>query len=241
MLTFEHSATVKKVRAFTLIELLVVIAIIAILAAILFPVFARARENARRASCQSNLKQIGIGLMQYTQDFDERLPYVECFGTGTSTSFVSNTLLWPDVVQPYIKSVQVFVCPSAKNYGAPKSPQNTDANAALVYGAASREGTNDYAFTIRFNNPAGGSSSLASFSDVATTVMVAERVDVTAANEYSYFVDPASGVTSRHPGSTHFEGGNVLWADGHVKWLTPAKVNATINGTAFYNWLRVKP
>jgi prepilin-type N-terminal cleavage/methylation domain-containing protein len=61
-------------RAFTLIELLVVIAIIALLAAILFPVFARARENARRASCQSNMKQIGLGILQYAQDNDERLP-----------------------------------------------------------------------------------------------------------------------------------------------------------------------
>src|SRR5690349_4775228 len=64
---------------FTLIELLVVIAIIALLAAILFPVFARARENARRASCQSNLKQIGLGIMQYTQDYDDRLPVGEIY------------------------------------------------------------------------------------------------------------------------------------------------------------------
>src|SRR5215216_4432933 len=67
-------ATPVKRRGFTLIELLVVIAIIAILAAILFPVFARARENARRTSCLSNLKQLSLGIMQYTQDYDERLP-----------------------------------------------------------------------------------------------------------------------------------------------------------------------
>src|SRR5687767_11769376 len=86
---------------FTLIELLVVIAIIAILAAILFPVFARARENARRSSCQSNLKQIGLGLMQYTQDYDEAYPLRDA-GHGH----------WRQLIQPYIKSTQLFQCPS---------------------------------------------------------------------------------------------------------------------------------
>lgn len=83
-----------------------VIAIIAILAAILFPAFARARENARRASCQSNLKQIGLGIMQYTQDYDEK--YLQRYyddGTGKS-------LYWGQAIQPYVKSTQIFVCPS---------------------------------------------------------------------------------------------------------------------------------
>src|SRR3954470_18379090 len=91
-----------KTQAFTLIELLVVIAIIAILAAILFPVFGRARENARRSSCQSNLKQIGLGIMQYTQDYDERMPPRRT--TNQTESF--RTLVFP-----YIKSTQLFVCP----------------------------------------------------------------------------------------------------------------------------------
>lgn len=98
-------------RAFTLIELLVVIAIIAILAAILFPVFARARENARRTSCGSNLKQIGLGLTQYAQDYDGWTPGSVTGGqppTGAGAS-------WPTMIQPYIKSSQLFVCPS----GAP--------------------------------------------------------------------------------------------------------------------------
>ncbi|PQV63855.1 hypothetical protein B1R32_10862 [Abditibacterium utsteinense] len=88
---------------FTLIELLVVIAIISILAAILFPVFGRARENARRASCQSNLKQIGLGLQQYAQDYD-----------GWTSGSVIAGLAWPSVIFPYVKSQQLFACPSGE-------------------------------------------------------------------------------------------------------------------------------
>src|SRR5687768_5924591 len=76
-------------KGFTLIELLVVIAIIAILAAILFPVFARARENARRSSCQSNLKQIGLGFAQYTQDYDEKMP-ITIYWTGAAVDTTQN-------------------------------------------------------------------------------------------------------------------------------------------------------
>lgn len=100
-----HPTTVK--RAFTLIELLVVIAIIALLAAILFPVFARARENARRSSCQSNLKQIGLGIQQYTQDFDEKLPTA-----GGSNCPAADPITWRAKIFPYVKSSQIFVCPS---------------------------------------------------------------------------------------------------------------------------------
>src|ERR1700710_3138757 len=90
-------------KAFTLIELLVVIAIIAILASILFPVFARARENARRASCQSNLKQLGLGFMQYTQDYDETYP------TSNNGHYPWG---WAGDIYPYVKSGQVYGCPS---------------------------------------------------------------------------------------------------------------------------------
>ena len=95
-------------QAFTLIELLVVIAIIAILAAILFPVFARARENARRASCQSNLKQLALGIIQYQQDYDETMPLA---GRPAPT----DAWYWGQNIMPYVKSTQVFECPSFKN------------------------------------------------------------------------------------------------------------------------------
>ncbi len=92
--------------AFTLIELLVVIAIIAILAAILFPVFAQAREQARGTSCLSNSKQVGLGLMMYTQDYDETYPMLE-----SVSPFAADTT-WPQMIQPYVKNWNLFKCPS---------------------------------------------------------------------------------------------------------------------------------
>lgn len=116
-----HTISSRRKIGFTLIELLVVIAIIAILAAILFPVFARARENARRASCQSNLKQIGLAIMQYAQDYDEKMPIV--VSQTTDSALTATTGLgqvagqgshwgWIEVIYPYVKSKGIYICPS---------------------------------------------------------------------------------------------------------------------------------
>lgn len=98
-------------KGFTLIELLVVIAIIAILAAILFPVFAQAREKARQISCASNFKQIGLAVIQYTQDYDESYPFAM---DGNNWNMV-----WTQSVQPYVKSIPAFYCPDDSNAGKP--------------------------------------------------------------------------------------------------------------------------
>ena len=101
-----RSGFTNRASAFTLIELLVVIAIIAILAAILFPVFAQARAKARQTACLSNGKQLGLGIIQYTQDYDGVLPPSAVGGT-------TDTIAWPSLIYPYVKSAGVFICPSA--------------------------------------------------------------------------------------------------------------------------------
>lgn len=146
-------------RAFTLIELLVVIAIIALLAAILFPVFARARENARRASCQSNLKQMGLAFIQYSQDYDEKVPNGILHTAGWGSSHLG--FGWGGQLYPYIKSVQLYRCPSDTTTLATQ-PTTTNIisycyNAAINQGLASR--------------------SVSSFTTVTKTVMLFETAN----------------------------------------------------------------
>lgn len=147
-----HTHTRKGIQAFTLIELLVVIAIIAILAAILFPVFARARENARRTSCLSNLKQMGLGLMQYTQDYDETYPCTGDTGYGGENGGNGNaqTASWRQKLQPYVKSTQVFVCPSN-----PNNTVTSDQGSPTVAGAAFPEIKLSYYINKNLYDPNG--------------------------------------------------------------------------------------
>src|SRR4051812_38101473 len=117
--TFRKCPRLGSRLGFTLIELLVVIAIIAILAAILFPVFARARENARRSSCQSNEKQVGLGFKQYIQDYDEKYP----LGSGGGGTNVG----WAENIQSYLRSTQIYQCPSETT-----SPSSTPSSASYT-------------------------------------------------------------------------------------------------------------
>ncbi len=174
-------------KGFTLIELLVVIAIIAILAAILFPVFARARENARRASCQSNLKQIGLAMAQYQQDYDEKTLVVdENLGIG-----------WFGPLQPYIKSEQVFRCPSlSESWPTPaaRPPSDYAINGFFTHGL-----------------------NIAVFQQTAEQIAMGERLK--NFDETDYHPWEVEEFEPHLEKERHLEGSNYLFADGHVKWL----------------------
>jgi prepilin-type N-terminal cleavage/methylation domain-containing protein/prepilin-type processing-associated H-X9-DG protein len=190
-------------RGFTLIELLVVIAIIAILASILFPVFARAREAARQSSCVSNLKQLGTALQMYTQDYDEMLPGAAPFSAASPYGhwvLAFNNGAGQNAAQPgpfpvdqgalysYVKNAQVYVCPS-------------DANGRVKRLSYSM-------------NSACNFQALAAARTVSTTPLF---VDESATLNDGYFA--YGGNTGGDiPSLIHNDGANLCFLDGHVKW-----------------------
>ena len=209
-------------RGFTLIELLVVIAIIGILAAILFPVFARARENARRTSCASNLKQIGLGWIQYVQDYDERVvptlsdpanygPSKRFYWYGSVTGSGATAVLneAEGLLQPYMKSGQVQACPSFT-----KSVNPSFGRTGYAY--------ND-TYLSRYNatysevNPAH----LSEIDFPSQTVAFADsaRLNGTDLEANIYLSPPSAEYSNFH--ARHLETGNVLYCDGHVKSRRP--------------------
>ena len=222
MKTTHNSAPQNSFKAFTLIELLIVIAIIAILAAILFPVFARARENARRTSCQSNLKQIGLGWLQYAQDYDEKMmAFNRGAGSSTATPTKPAVYWWgawdgtnfdyrAGLIQPYLKSDQVRNCPSFTAI-----PNNA------------YEGTTGYAYNVGRLAPTFGAGvpgiSLAAIEDSAKTVAFADAAQIHFLTGLLAPSTYLSKPSDKYPNfqARHLETGNVLFCDGHVKAMRP--------------------
>lgn len=212
-------------RGFTLIELLVVIAIIAILAAILFPVFAKAREAARATSCRSNLKQIATSYLMYSQDYDEMLPAarINAAASGATCDEVFNSSHWSgwvgNVLQPYVKNGGVWKCPS--DVGRDNEGTSTDCRADPRYfrigygynysgtGGGARGGSGGYPHLAQFSGSANRPAEFAIIWDSSNPWSDGNNLynrDVAQYNRKNYAY-----------GARHSEQLNVAFMDGHVK------------------------
>ncbi len=233
-------------RGFTLIELLVVIAIIAILAAILFPVFAKAREKARMTSCQSNLKQLALGLLQYVQDYDEKFP---TYYWGEGNSGVPNSCTWWAGIYPYVKNLQIYKCPSS-----PINSHNTHQVWINNNPPFNTPGfVNNYGYNELIGNASGGLP-LARLNNPAETLVLADCTSTwiggywrSADRPHLRRVAFARGgapcgcppnLTMNEDWTLHLGGSNLAFADGHVKWFHWAQVRTITGGgkIRYYDW-----
>lgn len=234
-------------KGFTLIELLVVIAIIGLLAAILFPVFARVRENARRTSCLSNSKQMGTGFVMYSQDYDERLPpYTANDQVDRNASTFGAQVAptgWAELLQPYVKSDQIFQCPSD-----------------LVKPTSDGKGYTDYYYNYYVGVypgvvtlPSGTqiqpcrSTKLTEFVFPTSTLLTFEGPSQNASFGYGaayYYMSDSNFIgevqtVSTDPtyilyykaGRRHLDGANYTFADGHAKWYEPSQITPSATPT----------
>jgi len=226
-------------RGFTLIELLVVIAIIAILAAILFPVFAKAREKARQITCASNLKQISLGILQYYQDSDEQFPSLTAFASGKPGELVG----WADEIAPYLKSIAVLHCPDdprAQNtdpHAQPYDPQyKNTAYTSYFYNAVLGTVGNGYKYDQ-------GGIKLSQMNYPSLTILNGDNDGYSAGNGIPYDTghgpngfycnfklysggncNPSSGAISDVASKRHSDGANYAFADGHAKWTRATSI-----------------
>ena len=204
-------------RGFTLIELLVVIAIIAILAAILFPVFAKAREKARQSSCLSNIKQMATAEMSYLQDYDERTsPY------GNRACAVGGTCLnWTAMLLPYIKNAQVLQCPSVSTHHNTGNALNPGSDYGIVYNHVAG---------------CGGGNAIGTFQYPAQTALFMDS-QMSSTNQGGYWIvycwlcypnahpnGASDGNDQNRVSYRHNEGSNVAYLDGHAKWVNKQTV-----------------
>jgi prepilin-type N-terminal cleavage/methylation domain-containing protein/prepilin-type processing-associated H-X9-DG protein len=232
--------------AFTLIELLVVIAIIAILAAILFPVFATARESARKASCQSNLKQLGLAIKQYEQDYDGFTVTSggECYGspagTGCNKANPVPGLQWQWLIQPYVKNWGVYKCPSDTTpvQNRPVSyVENNWFSLSRQSGFAIHEARVQVpAETVKLID--SGEATWADTNNPREWEGVKVIGDYTLWNYWDRIsrVDP--GWNWGDPNPRHGGGDNVLYYDGHVKWVRLEPCRNSMPGRNLGNQLK---
>jgi prepilin-type N-terminal cleavage/methylation domain-containing protein/prepilin-type processing-associated H-X9-DG protein len=249
-------------RAFTLIELLVVIAIIAILAAILFPVFAQAREKARQAQCLSNVRQLNMAVQMYVQDYDETFPPSQYEGDtipgrGLLGRIGAERLYMFARVAPYVKNLGIYVCPSDGKHL--RSFRVTEGNTEIVVPTSY--------YPVGFNGPPDGywgvfgrgeGQPIAAISRPGDSIVFAERASNTddwhcdgagSSAKQALAVDPCpetgimiggrrcvGGVTTRHNG-----GANYAFADGHAKWEKSEQAVAPVNGIWFWQFFSALP
>lgn len=209
-------------RGFTLVELLIVIAIIAILAAILFPVFARAREKARQTSCLANVKQIGLAWLSYAQDYDERTCPARMRDMTIDPANEGNCRMnYVYGLIPYVKNEQMFFCPSDQSPSDWYSPGPQDYHTSYGYNC-NAIGTYTGATLAVFNRPA----ETIVFLDYRNGCIKAADTCGCGTGSYTVncAVDYAVARFNETDTARHNDGVNTLEADGHAKWMSASSL-----------------